>query len=382
MRYRRHDRLALYPGTLGFGRTALSKRSRSVFSTLDGLRGLAALAVMARHAPDHTFLNLLPGSALAVDLFFVFSGFVLAHSYTERLRGGMGAMAFRRVRFIRLYPLYILGTALVAANLALVAHFDYHAWFHLIGSAVSAGLFLPTPPGISPDAHPFPLNFPAWSLFFELVINYVFALLLPRLNNRLLAGVILIGLAMLIVTGVHFGGLNTGVVFSNFWGGGGRVVFSFFAGVAVYRFWQSGHFTWIAFPAPVALAILVTVFVAEPINEPAIYDLFATIIVFPILVLAAARKEPAGFFVGICEQLGLASYAIYVMQVPVIKWYTWMSYRFFGHGPADFGLAGTISVMVVVTALALFLDKAYDPKARDMLSSLFQPKEPASSSKI
>ena len=96
-------------------------------------------------------------------------------------------------------------------------------------------------------------------MFFELVINYVLAVLLPRLTNRLLAVVIFVGLPMLIATGLYFGDLTPGWSFSNFRGGGGRAVYSFFAGVAVYRIWQSGSFDWIKLPAPVALIILVAV---------------------------------------------------------------------------------------------------------------------------
>jgi peptidoglycan/LPS O-acetylase OafA/YrhL len=347
---------------------------RRIFSTLDGLRGLAALAIVTRHVPDHTLLNLLPGSTLAVDLFFVLSGFVLSHSYTERLRGQMSAVSFMRARIVRLYPLYILGTALVAANFALVAHRDYSLRPHLIGSALFAVLFLPTPEGISPDVHPYPFNFPAWSLFFELVVNYLFALLSPRLTKRLLAGVILVGLAMLIATALYFNGLYAGSLFSNFWGGAGRVVYSFFAGVAAYRIWQSGHLGWISIPAPIALIILVIVFAAEPAGGPALYDLFAAIVVFPILVLAATRKEPSGVFARICEHLGLASYAIYVVQAPVIVWGHWISYRFFHHEPANFGVAGTIVLMAAVTGLALFLARYYDRMARDRMSRLLQPK--------
>jgi peptidoglycan/LPS O-acetylase OafA/YrhL len=360
----------------------LNKQDRRVFGTLDGLRGIAALAVVTRHVPDTTFQDLLPGSTLAVDLFFVLSGFVLAHSYTERLRGEMGAIAFMRVRIIRLYPLYILGSALVAAHFALSAGFNYRIWLHLIASAAFGVLFLPAPHRISLDARVFPLNFPAWSLFFELVINYAFAILAPRLTNRLLAGVILVGLPMLIATGLYFGGLTPGWLYSNFWGGGGRVVYSFFAGVAVYRIWQSGSFDWIKLPAPVALIILVAALAAEPINGRAIYDLFAAITVFPILVLAAARKEPAGFFIKICENLGLASYAIYVMQASVIVWSKTISQYLFGHELADFGVTGTIVVLVAVTALALFLDKHYDSAARARMSRLFRWKRLTSSGNI
>ncbi len=228
----------------------------------------------------------------------------------------------------------------------------------------------------------FPLNFPAWSLFFELVINYVFALLLPRLTNRLLAGVIRIGLSMLIATGLYFGGLTPGWSFSNFWGGGGRVVYSFFAGVAAYRVWRSGNFDWIKLPAPVVLIILVAVFAAEPINGRAIYDLSAAIAVFPILVLAAARKEPAGFFIRICEHLGRASYAIYVMQVSVIVWSRTISQYLFGQELTDLGVAGTIVVLVALTALALFLDKYYDQTARARMSRLFRRKQLTSNRNI
>jgi len=41
---------------------------------------------------------------LAVDFFFMLSGFVLAHAYEERLRSGMKAWRFMRTRIIRLYP--------------------------------------------------------------------------------------------------------------------------------------------------------------------------------------------------------------------------------------------------------------------------------------
>ena len=81
------------------------------FITLDGLRGVAALAVATRHAP---FLwqaghptGFLYESYLSVDFFFVLSGFVLAYAYDERFRTGMSARQFMSARLIRLYPLYL-----------------------------------------------------------------------------------------------------------------------------------------------------------------------------------------------------------------------------------------------------------------------------------
>ena len=76
--------------------------NRRSFVTLDGLRGIAALAVVTRHAPY--FRNPFFESYLAVDFFFVLSGFVLAHAYGQRLRGNLSILDFVKIRIVRLYP--------------------------------------------------------------------------------------------------------------------------------------------------------------------------------------------------------------------------------------------------------------------------------------
>jgi peptidoglycan/LPS O-acetylase OafA/YrhL len=88
------------------------------FSSLDGLRGLAAMAVMAYHV-DHDWM---PGGHLAVDFFFCLSGFVIALNYQDRMRGGaIGVVRFMALRLARLYPMVLAG-ALLAIWLL---HADY-----------------------------------------------------------------------------------------------------------------------------------------------------------------------------------------------------------------------------------------------------------------
>ncbi len=53
-------------------------------------------------------LTPIQDGGLAVDLFFALSGFVLAHAYEQKFERGMTAFDFMKIRFIRLYPLYIL----------------------------------------------------------------------------------------------------------------------------------------------------------------------------------------------------------------------------------------------------------------------------------
>ena len=99
-------------------------RTRRRYETLDALRGLAALAVVVFHlgqvrlAPD-----LVPHGYLAVDFFFVLSGFVVAHAYEEALRGSLSFRSFALRRAIRLYPLAILGATAGLALLILKWHF-------------------------------------------------------------------------------------------------------------------------------------------------------------------------------------------------------------------------------------------------------------------
>ena len=102
-------------------------------SALDGLRGVAALLVVVVHFQhfnpwfERPWLGgsgILSKAHLAVDLFFVLSGFVLAHVYADTFRRGpLGRdriWAFWWARFARVYPLHLavllLLVGLVAAG--------------------------------------------------------------------------------------------------------------------------------------------------------------------------------------------------------------------------------------------------------------------------
>src|SRR5215469_8721063 len=78
---------------------------------LESLRGIAALCVALHHVHTQSPLTenaFIAHANLMVDLFFVLSGYVIAHSYVDRLTTVSAVVAFQRKRFWRLYPLHLV----------------------------------------------------------------------------------------------------------------------------------------------------------------------------------------------------------------------------------------------------------------------------------
>ena len=128
---------------------------RPIYHSLNGLRGLAAIIVVLFHAEAFFGRQIAPGGYLAVDLFFVLSGFVIAHAYDHKFAQGLPAFTFIRHRLIRFYPLYLLGLLIGAGWLTLELAVSPPA--ALTGQqlliAFSLGLlFLPSPFGLHAEA--------------------------------------------------------------------------------------------------------------------------------------------------------------------------------------------------------------------------------------
>lgn len=337
------------------------------FAILDGMRGLAALAVITDHVPSAIMTTLLPGRYLAVDFFFVLSGFVLAHVYAQRLKDKMSFGDFMRVRVVRLYPLYIVGT-LAGALLALLSAFKGwgDASVMQVASSMAFALFLlPCPPVFSiwPNA-PFPLNGPAWSLFFELFINAVFALVARWLTPRVCLVFMAIGGVLLVPTAFGFGQLDGGFAWSNFIAGFPRVTFGFFAGVWLYL--VRAHDRVPVLPAWAAYLALAAVFMIPGEGTwRAIVDLFAAILVFPLLVAMAANSGAGGWMLRASSFVGMVSYGVYVLHVPLWGWLNLAMQTVSVTLP---GVVNVVLVAVFAMAAAAVLHILYDTPLRRRLS--------------
>lgn len=288
---------------------------------LDLLRGLAALAIVTRHFPwPGDLVGFLPRDYLAVDLFFVLSGFVLARAWWPSLSQGQGARAFLAQRLMRLYPLYLLAT-LLAAGCAFANGVPPASWAATLTTNL---LFLPTPPHMAMGPNLFPFVYPAWSLLWELLANLLFAVIAFRLRGPLLPAILLASLLLIGLTAHQFGSLDAGARWDGFAGGGCRVLYGFFAGVALHLLHARLHLR-IALPDwLLGLTLLAAFAPGTTLAFGAGYDFIVATIFFPLLVLLGANAHTTPLSRAIGGWLGGLSYAVYVLHQPVLQFATWM----------------------------------------------------------
>ncbi|MGC8732978.1 MAG: acyltransferase family protein, partial [Halothiobacillaceae bacterium] len=209
-------------------------------------RGVSAFCIVVLHYTEHSSLNeIVPGAWVAVDLFFVLSGFVLMHSYAKRISTGMRLSQFIRVRLTRLGPMYVLGSFLGLASALTLMHTQSSVALppHAVFAASALGFFgLPFfnqfvwPFGHGHLSGPlFPLEVPAWSLFFEATVNVLFFAWL-KIGRGLAAPAISISAYVVFVAFTAKAQIfNPGWGSSHFWLGFPRVIAEFFLGIWLYQ---------------------------------------------------------------------------------------------------------------------------------------------------
>ena len=289
------------------------------YRLLDELRGVAAVGVLVFHIGTRGGgPALLPNGYLAVDFFFMLSGFVIAEAYEQRLLAGMSFGDFAARRLIRMAPVAMLGAMLGGAYL-LARHFAAPARSDSLAEVLTANLLnlLILPKvwhGAATGWELFPANGPLWSLFFEIGINLVWAAWLAGRSTRVLAWLVAASAACLVVCGLAYGTLHLGWEVPSLPGGVARVSFGFGAGLLLHRLREKlpdmGHRA--ACLALIALAY----FLALPL--PAIgWTLPVVLLCLPaVMVLAVAAGREAVLPGG--ALLGRLSYPVYGIHLPLI----------------------------------------------------------------
>ncbi|RAR60502.1 peptidoglycan/LPS O-acetylase OafA/YrhL [Paraburkholderia unamae] len=295
----------------------------SRYATLDGLRGMAAMVVVFAHFQGLYHLPYIEHGYLAVDLFFAMSGFVIANAYDRKLSSGeLNWQQYFTLRLFRLYPLYLAG--LVLGVVALAYRLPASDWSD-IASAVPAGLLMM--PSHTPlrTYYPvqwtidflYPLDHPAWSLFFELIASLAYGLFFRYLTTRRLIFIMCVS-AVALATAAYTVGLCNGFVWQSFYVGFARLGYAFPAGLLLYRLQQPARrreSRSAIFIVALAFGLL---FMPWPMhNQPAVaVDLLLVLVAFPAIVWAACRVEPPARWLRLFAFSGAISYAVYVLHVP------------------------------------------------------------------
>ncbi len=330
------------------------------------MRGVAAVFVAMRHTAF--FHNLgVPGGYLAVDLFFVLSGFVIAHAYERRLEAGLSPGRFLTLRYVRLWPVYALGAALglVAALVHALPGRDDMTAAQVAHTAPFALAMLP-----GPHVRPmlYPVNSVAWSLALELIVNAVYAFAWRPLRKAwVLALTLAVSAAALVATVLWFGKLDIGFLWRDALGGAPRVVFSFTAGLAVYRLYR--RTTWRPkAPAWVLLAALPALFVID--LGPVAYPLVCVLAIFPAMVFAtAAAPQPGPRLAGLFEGLGAASYPLYALHKPLGEIVALALNRTAPQVLKHWAVLAGAPYLIAIFAACILVERYYDRPVRQVLSA-------------
>ncbi|HLO20601.1 MAG TPA: acyltransferase [Sphingomicrobium sp.] len=334
------------------------KVAEARFAALDLLRGLAAIAVLLvhfRYGP--TGVTLAQKGYLAVDFFFVLSGFVVAHAYEQRLRRGTWLGPFCLTRLLRLYPLYAFASIIGIAAVYFQPGTDRDTG-HWAVSILLAVFFLPTPSQFS--ANPgslYPFNFAAWSLFWELAVNLLYGVAAPQLDKRLLSLLIALGAAGVAVICLSGHSLDGGANWPGLLFGTARALFGFFAGAAVFRLHQRRS-------APIVPAWLLGCVLILTLSLPLdlagpLYDLLCVTCLFPMLVWLGAKATAGPALRSVSLTMGYISYGMYVLHTPILDLVHALRVRtgLEVHAPAPLALAGyLISLGTIAWMITRFLD--------------------------
>jgi peptidoglycan/LPS O-acetylase OafA/YrhL len=334
--------------------TSTILQTKQHFEILDGLRGVAALAIVMFHFMEWAYTdaskNFIGHGFLAVDFFFCLSGFVIGYAYDDRM-AKMGVLEFLKSRFIRLHPLVVAGSVL-GLMAFLFDPFGGHPELYSTGKIMltflCSVLLIPLPIIADRSFNLFSFNAPAWSLFWEYVANIIYAFALYRIGRAYLLLLTILSAVAICFVGYRSGNLLGGWSGPTFWDGCARISYSFSAGLLIYRS------SWIIKNRLgfVGLSILLLLAFVMPfskwnwLSEPLVVLFY-----FPLLIALGAGATLLPGLQKVCIFSGKISYPLYMTHYAAL----WMFGNYYtSHKPGAMQLA-----LIIIAGLILLVGAAY-----------------------
>ncbi|ASZ15081.1 acyltransferase [Chitinophaga pendula] len=355
------------------------------YPILDGLRGVAAIIVVTFHLTEPLgtgHLDILVNHGyLAVDFFFLLSGFVIGYAYDDRWDKMTIGTFFKR-RIERLQPMVVLGMTLGAIGFYFT---DSTIWplihtvplWKMLLVLIIGYTILPVPLSLDirgwEEMHP--LNSVGWSLFFEYIANILYAIGVRKCSKTVLTILVLIAaaaLAHLAITspnGDVSGGwtLNAEQVRV----GITRTMYPFFAGLLLSRIAKpiriKQAFLWCSLLVALVL-YMPRIGGVEHLWMNGLYESVCIIVVFPLIVyLGASGVVVTKMEQRICKFLGDISYPLYLVHYPLVYFYVaWIS----NHKGVTFAEIWPYALLILTGSVMLAYAslKWYDEPVRKWLS--------------
>ena len=365
------------------------------YELLDGLRGVAAILVLFYHIFEgFSFAEVTNGAGdgiirtlnhghIAVDFFFILSGFVISYAYDDRWNK-MNTWQFFKRRLIRLHPMLIMGAIIGCLAFASVGFERWDGSTAPTGWVMTALLLamfmIPAVPGlpyeVRGNGEMFPLNGPGWSLFFEYIGNILYALFMRRMSTRILTTfTILLGIAHAWffignVSGYDMIGVGWTIDEVNFWGGLVRMLFPFSMGMLIARIFKPRKVKGAFWICSVTLVVLFSVpYIASSgsISLNSLYEFVCIAFLFPLLVWLGACGTASGTTGKMNRVLGELSYPLYIVHYPIMYiFYAWLIKNNIYTLDNCLGVAALVIVSSI--ALAFLCLKLYDEPVRRWLT--------------
>ncbi|MBQ5703851.1 MAG: acyltransferase, partial [Alistipes sp.] len=372
------------------------------YALLDGLRGVAALLVVIYHifegfafaettnGEGSGLISTLNHGHIAVDFFFILSGFVISYAYDDRWQK-MTLGGFFKRRLIRLHPMLVMGAVIGTITFLIGGREQWDGTVTPIGGVALAllltALMIPALPGsmheVRGNGEMFPLNGPQWSLFFEYIGNIIYALIIRRLSTRLLAMLVALLAALHTwifvwdLSGYDSVGIGWTIDTINFWGGLVRMLFPFTVGMLLARTFKPRKIKyafWIC--SAIILATFAVPYIASEgaLSMNSLYEVVCIAFVFPIIVWLGACGSTEGSTGRISGLLGDLSYPLYIVHYPVMYlFYAWLIDKHF------YSFEDTLLMPAIVVAVSIVLAyaclKLYDEPVRKWLAHKFMSRK-------
>ncbi len=307
---------------------------------LEALRGVAAVCILLLHTRAVFGGKPVFGKGyLAVEFFLMLSGFLMAYAQEARLARDDAPLRFMAKRYKRLWPTMALGGAIGLPRLFLRTT----GLGQFASIAIANFLLIP----VSFKRELFPLNIPAWTIFYELIANLLHALVLRHL--RLWA--IWLGIAALVPVmvwvGQSWGSFDVGARPESFLAGLPRILFAYLIGIALGRWWGGQP----PVPVPALLAIPAMPVILATGWKLGLnvwwFDFGFTVIACPLMIAGGVRLARFHRLAGLIGQL---SFPLFAVQMPILQGMQMLGFGYWTGGLT--ALAGGILAAVLASALA------------------------------